>query len=177
MKQLCLLIFAIVILGGCTAIEPGSCYRNPAGGTGDTDPMPIAGVGASATGDYATDPSDLGDGVGGGFGAPPREPQDVPPNPCDADQAFGKPATAYIDCRKRGLSADACAEVCDSAGAFCAARASHPYKTGVGLGQLTWCKNGEPTHTCTYTFPNGDGCTNIYSPIKDYWLCVYAGGG
>lgn len=44
MRHLWLLLFVTVVLG-CQEPVPGSCYRNPAGGTGDTDPMPIAGVG------------------------------------------------------------------------------------------------------------------------------------
>lgn len=85
MKQLWLLVFTIVPMG-CSEIVPGTCYPNPAGGTGDEDPMPIAGVGVSATGDYATEPPkrplDVGDGVGGGWAAPPRQPQDAPPPDC-----------------------------------------------------------------------------------------------
>src|SRR5262249_13309324 len=56
-------------------------------GTGDTDPVPIAaGVGATTTGTYGANPPkgplDIGDGVGGRWSAPPRQPQDAPPPDC-----------------------------------------------------------------------------------------------
>jgi len=158
MRHLWLFMFVTVILG-CSEIEPGSCYPNTSGGAGGGT-MPIgAGVGATTTtGTYGADP--------------PKEAQDStnPPPGCF-------PGNAYIDCRKRGLSAVACSEACTAAGAVCGAIAGHPYKSGVGTGELTWCKNGEPTYTCTYTFPNGDGCAITYNPVKPYWICMYAGGG
>src|SRR5262249_41068339 len=94
------------------------------------------------------------------------------------DEQFGKPATVYIDCRKRGLSATACSEACIAAGTGCGPFAGHPYKSGQGLGQLTWCKNGQPTYRCTSTFASGDGCAGVYA-ARSYmpsWICVYAGG-
>jgi hypothetical protein len=184
MKYLWRFMFVTVLLG-CSEIVPGTCYENPAGGAGGADSLAVgAGVGATTSGDYAEPPKgplDHGDGVGGFGDVPPRQPQEAtdPPPGCNGgeDPAFGKPATAYIDCRKRGLVAAACSEVCTAAGAVCGAIAGHPYKSGAGTGQLTWCKNGEPTYTCTYTFPNGDGCAITYNPIKPYWICMYAGGG
>ena len=99
----------------------------------------------------------------------------------DADEGtsaepVGKPATQYIDCRPRGLTPIACSQVCSAAGAACGTIAAHPYKSGQGTGLLTWCKNGEPTFTCTYTFSNGDGCAITYTPLGSYWLCSYPGG-
>lgn len=56
MKRLWLFMFVTVILG-CSEVVPGTCYENPAGGAGGAGSMPIgAGVGASASGDYATEP-------------------------------------------------------------------------------------------------------------------------
>lgn len=94
----------------------------------------------------------------------------------DADPAFGKPATRYIDCRKRGLSAFACAEVCNAAGAYCLPHVLHPKKSGQGAGELVWCKNGSPTYVCNYNFSNGDACAGTFTPIGTYWLCAYPGG-
>lgn len=75
-----------IVLLGCSEIVPGTCSPNPTESTGGTEPMPIAGVGASASGDFAADPPkgplDIGDGVGGAFNAPPRQPQDAPPPDC-----------------------------------------------------------------------------------------------
>lgn len=91
------------------------------------------------------------------------------------DACFGKPATQYIDCRKRGLDADACSLACIEAGTGCRPHAGHPYKSGQGLGNLTWCKNGSPTYTCTYTFSSGDGCAGVFAPpsYKPFWVCLY----
>jgi hypothetical protein len=182
MKRIWLFASVTVTLG-CNEIEPGSCYRDPTGGAGGADSLPIAGVGATTSGDYAEPPSGpRGDKSRAlGRGEAPDQPQDTgssPPSGCNggADPEFGKPADQYIDCRKRGLSAAACSEVCTAAGAACGPIAGHPYKRGQGTGQLTWCKNGEPTFTCTYTFPSGDGCALTRTPVGAYWICMYAGG-
>jgi hypothetical protein len=165
MKYLWLFAFVTVILG-CNEVVPGTCRPNTTGGAGGADSWAVgAGVGVSAAaGTYGADPPK--DPLAAGDGA----------NPCE-DPAFGKPADQYIDCRKRGLDADACSSVCIAAGAGCNPFAGHPYKSGVGLGQLTRCKNGEPTYTCTYTYPNGDGCAKTVTPGGSLWICVYAGGG
>jgi hypothetical protein len=184
MKYLGLLALTVGGLG-CNEIEPGSCYPNSAGGAGGADSLPIAGVGATTTGDYDEPPwgprDDGPRGEGSKDEPPPYRPQDAssPPPGCNGggDPEFGKPASQYIDCRKRGLSPLACAEVCAAAGAPCGPGASHPYKKEQGGGALTWCKNGEPTVTCTYTFPNGDGCALTLTPVGPYWICMYAGGG
>lgn len=93
----------------------------------------------------------------------------------DGDGCFGLPATQYIDCRKRGLDADACSLACIEAGTGCGPHAGHPHKSGEGLGNLTWCKNGSPTYTCTYTFASGDGCAGVFAPpfYKPFWVCLY----
>ena len=156
MKHLCLFAFVIVSLG-CSEVVPGTCYLNPTGGAGGADTIPIgAGVGAAASGDYATEP--------------PRQPEDAndPPPGCTM-----LPANTYIDCRARRLAAPACSEVCIEAGAYCVPFAVHPYKSGLEPGKLTYCKNGSPSYTCTYTFSNGDGC--VLNSVAPRWLCVYAG--
>ncbi|MCA9286498.1 MAG: hypothetical protein KDA22_14835 [Phycisphaerales bacterium] len=105
---------------------------------------------------------------GGGGGGPADDAQ-------SADACFGKPATKYIDCRKRGLDADACSTACLEAGTGCGPRAGHPYKSGEGIGKLTWCKNGSPTYTCTYTFESGDACAGVFAPpsYSPLWICLY----
>lgn len=85
-------------------------------------------------------------------------------------------AVTPIDCRKRGLSAFACAEVCNTAGAYCLPHAVHPKKSGQGAGELRWCKNGSPTYVYNYDFTNGDSCALTVTPIVNYWLCAYPGG-
>jgi hypothetical protein len=105
----------------------------------------------------------------------PRE-QETGENEDTRTERLGIPATHYIDCRTRGLNALACSEACSAVGAACGSIAAHPYKSGQGTGQLTWCKNGEPTFTCTYTFANGDGCALTYTMLGSYWICSYAGG-
>lgn len=182
MKQLWLFALVTVSLG-CNEIEPGSCYPNPAGGAGGGDSLPIAGVGATTSGDYAEPPTEpLDDGRGaGGLLDTPDQPQDTgssPPSGCNggADPEFGKPADQYINCSARGLDASACSEVCLNAGASCVPLALHPYKSGLDSGKLTFCKNGWPTTTCTYTFANTDACTLIVvvgHGLK--WFCKYAG--
>ena len=104
-------------------------------------------------------------------GDPMLEPEGYPVSP----QNICLPANAYINCVARGLDAAACAQLCAELGAACGSIAAHPYKSGAGTGQLTWCKNGEPNFTCTYTYPNGDGCVKSYTPVGAYWICMYAG--
>jgi hypothetical protein len=56
MHHLWLFMFVTVILG-CNTVDPDSCYPNPAGGTGGADSLAVgAGVGATTSGDYATEP-------------------------------------------------------------------------------------------------------------------------
>ncbi len=87
------------------------------------------------------------------------------------------PADAYINCKARGLSPGACSLACGEVGAACGAVAAHPYKSGQGTGQLTYCKNGWPTTTCTYTFANTDSCVLITIVGASLtWRCLYAGG-
>jgi hypothetical protein len=119
----------------------------------------------------------------GGFGDTPPPGGDTGASACNAPDEqppppeFGKPADQYIDCRKRMLDANQCSIVCLEAGTGCGPFAGHPRKSGQGLGQLTWCKNGAPTYTCTYTFANGDGCALTVTPFGSFWVCSYAGGG
>jgi hypothetical protein len=175
MKYLWRFMF-VTVLVGCSEIVPGTCYENPAGGTGGADSLAVgAGVGATTSGDYAEPPKgplEDGDGVGGFGDVPPRQPQEAtdPPPGCTMF-----PATAYINCRARGLDAAACSAVCTEAGAYCVPLALHPYKSGLEPGKLTYCKNGSPSYTCTYTFANGDGC--VLNSQAPRWLCVYKGGG
>ncbi|MFS8069218.1 MAG: hypothetical protein ACMG6S_22890 [Byssovorax sp.] len=166
----CLIVVSVpaMLAIGCLTVDADECWVNTSGGLGGSKPIPIgAGVGATTGGDHAE---------------PPRGPLDnggAPHNPCTApsvDPEFGKPATRYIDCKKRGLSPFDCSQECGAVGAACGSIASHPYKSGAGTGQLTWCKNGEPTFTCTYTFPNGDGCALTLTPLVSFWICSYPGG-
>jgi hypothetical protein len=152
----------------CNTVDADQCWPNTSSGAGGGGTIPIgAGVGATAGGDLLE---------------PPREPLDngeAPDNPCVAsssDPELGKPATQYIDCKKRGLSPFDCSQECGAVGAACGSIASHPYKKGAGTGRLTWCKNGEPTFTCTYTFQNGDGCALTVTPLAPFWICSYPGG-
>ena len=153
-------VLLALLVTGCNTVSPDECWPNTSGGFGGSGTIPIgAGVGATSGGDS--------DGPSGGK-----------PNPCvtpSGDPEFGKPASQYIDCKKRGLSAFDCSQECGAVGAACGSIASHPYKSGAGTGQLTWCKNGEPTFTCTYTFPNGDGCALTITPLAHFWLCSYPG--
>jgi hypothetical protein len=97
--------------------------------------------------------------------------------PSDEQPEFGKPADQYIHCKQRGLSPDACSEVCITAGATCFGFALHPYKSLPDPGALIWCKNGSPSYVCQYKFPNGDSCAKIRMPLLGfYWLCAYPGG-
>lgn len=86
------------------------------------------------------------------------------------------PATAYIDCKARGLDAGACSLLCGEVGAACPAVAAHPYKSGQGTGQLTSCKNGYPSSTCTYNFPDGNYCIAYHAFSGILWFCGYSGG-
>jgi hypothetical protein len=86
------------------------------------------------------------------------------------------PANAYINCKARGLSPQACSFACGEVGAACGSVAGHPFKLGQGTGVLTYCKNGGPSFTCTYTFPSGEGCVAIYvSPLGVRWFCLPPG--
>jgi hypothetical protein len=127
------------------------------GGAGDGIGSVGVGVGGSEVGSA---------GVGGGPGAQPQTD-----DPC-----FGTPATQYIDCRTRGLSAVPCSETCAAAGAACGPVAAHPYKSGQGTGQLVFCKNGSPTFVCAYAFTSGDNCAVTYTPLGAFWMCSYGGG-
>src|SRR5262245_39981057 len=76
MKYLWLSVLVTVIVG-CSEVVPGTCYQNPAGGTGDTNPPPIgAGVGATS-GDFPA--------------APPKTPQDATNPPPDCYSVPGSP--------------------------------------------------------------------------------------
>jgi hypothetical protein len=168
-----LLLITAITLGGIAACNytVGECYYRGEGGGSGTDSVAAGGGVILPTGPTG----------GGGYGdEPPEQPQDaLDPKPkCNSDEEpeFGKPATQYIDCRKRGLSALQCAGVCGEAGAACGPHAAHPYKSGQGSGQLIWCKNGSPSYVCDYAFPNGDSCARTVAPLVNYWLCSYAGG-
>jgi hypothetical protein len=165
-----LLLSAAITLMGITACNytVGECWPVGQGGGSGSESVAAGGGVILPTG-----PSG-----GGGFGDEPPDDATNPESKCNSDEEpeFGKPADQYIDCRKRGLDANACSFVCGEAGAACGPHAAHPYKSGQGSGALTWCKNGSPSYVCTYTFPNGDGCARTVSPIINYWLCFYAGG-
>lgn len=170
----------VSLLLGCNEADPDGCYPNPAGGAGGAGSMPVgAAVGAAASGDYGTAPRAGGDGSGGFGDAPPKNPQDAtnPSNPCEVGGAPGFPANRYVNCLALGLDASACSEACFDVGASCAPLAVHPYKTEPGPGKLIYCKNGYPTTTCTWRFPNTDACSMIVTFGHGItWFCKYAGG-
>jgi hypothetical protein len=115
----------------------------------------------------------------GGLGDAPQESGTAGPacNSTPQEPAAPQmPADNYINCQARGLDAGACALACGEVGAACASIASHPYKSGQGTGQLTYCKNGWPSYTCTYTFPSGEGCVGNHVVGKWLWYCLYPGG-
>jgi hypothetical protein len=153
------LVFVVLAIG-CSTVSPDECWPNTSGGFGGSGTIPIgAGVGATSSG-----------GPSGGT-----------PNPCVASgntttPTPQMPATDYINCQARGLDAGACALACGEVGAACGAVAAHPYKTGQGTGRLTYCKNGSPSFTCTYTFANGDGCVANNTILGVLWYCSYGGG-
>jgi|HubBroStandDraft_6_1064221.scaffolds.fasta_scaffold422668_2 hypothetical protein len=113
-----------------------------------------AGVGSVAVASAAV-------GVGGD-GDPGPEPQG-----CDADEE-----DAWINCK--GLNTAECMEKCAEAGATCAPQMKHPQNVAAGWGNLYMCKNGSPTHVCSYYYSNGDECIYFY-PIGRLPWCVYVG--
>jgi hypothetical protein len=180
-KRSLLMLIAAITFGGFAACNytDGECWYY-----GEGSENAGAGVGPGGGVIVPTGPS-------GSYGdAPPKEPQDGTDQPqdterkpkcnsdedSDEDPKFGKPADQYIDCRKRGLSAATCSEVCSEAGAYCPSGAPHPHKSEQPLGQLIWCKNGKPTYVCDYGFPNGDSCAVTRTPLGAFWLCSYPGG-
>ena len=159
---------AVVALLSVTACNQtvGECW--PVGqGDGDATvgggPIVPGGAGGS-----------LGDAPSGSGGTrfPEAECNSKPQEPA----APQMPANAYINCKARGLDAWACAMACGEAGAACGSIATHPYKSGQGTGQLTFCKNGWPSFLCTYTFASGESCSANYALGGVFWLCPYKGG-
>jgi hypothetical protein len=155
----CVLLVPLVL--GCNTVSPDECWPNTSGGFGGSGTIPIgAGVGATSGGDS--------DGPSSGT-----------PNPCVTPAPSNSPGDgaeaqdAWISCE--GLDALGCMMKCGEAGAACAGRRAHPYKPEVGQGDLYRCKNGTPTHTCSYYFPNGDECI-YFSPFGMIPWCVYVGG-
>jgi hypothetical protein len=67
------------------------------------------------------------------------------------------------------LSPEVCASVCVENGAACLPYQPHPHDPFVGPGRLYYCKGGYPTCTCSYLYPNGDNCTEVW-PLG-LWLC------
>jgi hypothetical protein len=62
-----------------------------------------------------------------------------------------------------------CMERCADVGISCAAGRRHPYKPGVGLGDLVAC--AETPHSCVYSYTDGDRCwfvTTLLFPICRY---------
>lgn len=158
-------LLGAMLAPGCNQLGLGGGGAGGYGGEACGGSGGYGGYGLGGGGSWAYGGGDVG-GVGGGGGAGGGE---------SGDACFGKPATQYIDCRKRGLDADACSAACLEAGTGCGPHAGHPYKSGEGLGNLTWCKNGSPTYTCTYTFTSGDGCAGVFAPpsYKPFWVCLY----
>lgn len=169
-----LFLIAAISLGWFSACNytVGECWPRGEGGGSGSEAISAAGGGVI----LPTGPSGAG-----GFGDEPPGPPPDSELKCNSDEEpepeFGTPANQYIDCRKRGLSAFACSQVCMAAGATnCNAIAGHPKKLGIATGQLVWCKNGSPTHVCNYDFPNGDSCAVTFTPLGAFWLCAYPGG-
>jgi hypothetical protein len=157
-------VAGIAVLGSAACnYTVGECWVRGQGGESE-------GVGSGAI---------VPSGAGGLGDTPPEPGGDNGSLACNSSEEpeFGKPADQYIYCRKRGLDAAACSEVCLAAGASCVPLALHPNKGGLEPGRLSYCKNGWPTNVCAYTFANNDTCilfTAVGSSI--YWRCVYNGG-
>jgi hypothetical protein len=184
MKSLLVLVAATTV-GGFAACNQtvGECWYY---GEGTENAGAAVGPGGGVI--IPTGPA----GVGGYGDQPPEPPRDATSKPkCNSDEdsdegsgegsneepEFGKPADQYIDCKKRGLSPDACSDVCLTAGAQCFGFALHPYKSVPDPGELIWCKNGLPSYVCQYKFSNGESCAKIKMPVLGfYWLCAYPGG-
>jgi hypothetical protein len=159
-----IVVSLLVMLGsGCNTVSPDECWPNTSGGFGGSGTIPIgAGVGATS----------------GDFLDPPRGPLDYDeeaPNPCvtpSSPDEGAVPLDAWITCK--GLSVPQCMEKCAELGAPCAPRMKHPNKADGGWGDLYRCKNGWPTHTCSYYYSNGDECVSLLS--YPFPVCVYIGG-
>ena len=155
-----------VMLGsGCNTVSPDECWPNTSGGFGGSGTIPIgAGVGATA--------GDILD--------PPRGPLDYDeeaPNPCvtpSSPDEGAVPLDTWINCK--GLDAVQCMEKCAEVGAPCAPRRRHPNKADGGWGDLFNCKNGQPTHVCSYSYSNGDDCIFFSLMSARFPVCVYTGG-
>jgi hypothetical protein len=149
---------------GCNTVDPDQCWPNTSGGFGGSGTIPIgAGVGVGAT-----------------SGGDSDSPSGGTPNPCVASPTPSNPdeggsaLDTWISCR--GLDAVQCMQKCAEAGAPCSPRMRHPKKSDGGWGDLFNCKNGQPTHVCSYSYSNGDDC--IFFSIAGGQLpwCVYTGG-
>jgi hypothetical protein len=117
----------MMLVIGCTWVDPGECWPNTSGGFGGGGTIPIgAGVGATGSGDYITEP--------------PKDPLDNSgtPNPCMASESQPQStcqgeqpaadAAAFVSCT------DACRSKCPAPGAFTVAAfspAEFPFVTTV----------------------------------------------
>ena len=162
-RSIAVLLLGLVLGVGCSTVSPDECWVNTSGGLGGSGTIPIgAGVGATSSGDFDT-------------------PNSETPNPCvaqsdDTTPTPQMPGTDYINCKARGLDNFACAQACGEIRAACGPIAAHPKKSDQGTGKLTYCKDGWPSYTCTYTFASGDGCVANFTAMGVFWLCSYAGG-
>jgi hypothetical protein len=86
----------------------------------------------------------------------------------------GDQVRTWINCK--GLDATQCMEKCAEVGAPCAPRRRHPNKADGGWGDLFNCKNGQPTHVCSYSYSNGDDCMFFSLMSARFPVCVYTGG-
>ena len=159
-------VIAVLSVTSCNTTV-GECWPVGQGDLGATvggGPIIPGGAGGS-----------LGDAPSGSGGTrfPEEECNSKPQEPASPQM----PANAYINCKARGFDATACSEACLNAGASCVPLALHPYKSEPGPGKLTFCKNGSPSTTCTWTFANGDACSLITTfGIGIKWICIYTGG-
>jgi hypothetical protein len=152
-------LLLVVLAVGCSTVSPDECWPNTSGGLGGSGPIPIgAGVGATSSGGDFDTPS-------GGT----ANPCVTPSNPDEGAEALD----TWITCK--GLDVVDCMMKCAEAGAACTPRRKHPNKPEAGPGDLYRCKNGYPTHTCSYLYSNGDECI-FFAPFGMIPWCVYVGG-
>ncbi len=146
----------------------GECYPR---GENDADAVGVGpSSGPSGSGGYGdTPPPEGGTGANACNKTEEREQLDPP------DEG-GTPVDTWIDCKKLGLGVVDCMIKCGQAGVACRPAREHPYKPEVGLGNLFSCKNGVPTHQCSYIYPNDDTCIFFSAFGHPFPFCVYTGG-
>ncbi|MFO0761272.1 MAG: hypothetical protein U0359_32635 [Byssovorax sp.] len=156
------------IVAACNYTE-GECYP-----VGQSDGPASADVGvgvASGAGGYGDTPPGGSQGTGANACNMGDLSEETPP----PDEG-GDAEDTWVDCKKLKLDPVECMIRCAEAGRVCRARREHPYKSNVGWGDLFNCKNGQPTNTCSYNYPNGDTCIFFGVFSVRVPVCLYTGG-